>query len=122
MFPDGPEIARDRDVFLLAFLVVLWDEGPWQGERAELLDMVRAGLRRLLEAPETALAAVRADRVPGSPHEALAAEIVKAAEEIAVRAPWLWLETLFIIESALAGPQWFETAFEGNVIPLDTMP
>lgn len=121
MFAGGRELVRDRDVFLLAVVVVLWDEGPWRGEGTELLDMVGAGLRRLYDAPDAVLAAVWADCVPSSTHEALAAEIVTAAEEIAVRAPWLWLEVLFIIENALAGPQWFETAFEVKVIPTDTM-
>lgn len=121
LVPGGPEVARNRDVVLLAVLVVLWDKGPWRGEGAQLLDLIRAGLRRLHEAPDAVLAAVRADRVPGSAHQALAVEVVTAAEEIAVRAPWLWLEALFVVESALAGPQWFETAFEVKVIPADTM-
>ena len=121
MFAGGPELAREQDVILLATMAVLWDEGPWRGEEAELLDMVRVGLRRLFEAPETLLAAVRADRTPSSPYEVFAAEIITAAEEIAGRAPWLWLEALFVIESAIAGPQWFETAFEVTVIPTDTL-
>lgn len=119
MFAGGPELAREQDVFLLAALVVLWNEGPWQGDRVRLFGVVQGGLRRLFEAPETLLAAVRADRTPRSPHESFAAEVVTAAEEIAVRAPWLWLEALFVVESAIAGPQWFETAFEVTVIPTD---
>lgn len=121
MFAGGPELVREQDVFLLAALVVLWDEGPWQGDRAKLFGMVQAGLRRLFEAPETILAAIQADRTPSSPHETIAAEVLTAVEEIAMRAPWLWLEALFVIESAIAGPQWFDTAFEVRMIPSGDM-
>ncbi|TNC49567.1 hypothetical protein FHG66_10635 [Rubellimicrobium rubrum] len=121
MFAAGPELAREQDVFMLATLAVLWDEGPWRGDRAALFGVVQAGLRRLHETPETVLRAVRADRTPGSPHKAVAAEILAAAEEIVAWAPWLWLEALFVVENALAGPQWFDTAFEVTAIPTDTL-
>ncbi|MGB3555463.1 MAG: hypothetical protein WBA25_12580 [Jannaschia sp.] len=117
MFAGGPELARDRDVFLLAIMVVVWDTGPWQGDGAALLALVETGLRRLRDDPAAALAAVRADIVPGGPHAALAAEIATAADEIASRAPWLWLDVLFLLENARAGPQWFEHAFEVRIIP-----
>ncbi|WP_299656738.1 hypothetical protein [uncultured Jannaschia sp.] len=121
MYAGGPEIARDRDVFLLAVMVVLWDAGPWRGDNVQLLEKVRAGLRKLYDDPAAALAPVRADRVEGKSYLAAAIEIVTVAEEIAARAPWLWLEVLFVIENALAGPQWFAHAFEVKVIPTKDM-
>lgn len=121
MFSGGAEIARDRDVFLLAVMVAIWDMGPWQGGNIELLETVQAGLWKLYDDPKATLAPVQADRIPNGPHAAAATEIVTAAAEIAARAPWLWLEVLFVIENALAGPQWFEHAFEVKVIPTGDM-
>ena len=109
-------------MFLLAVMVAIWDEGPWRGEGVELIALVATRLRGLYDDPAVALSAVRADRIPGSPHETLATEVVTAAEEIAVRAPWLWLDVLSILENALVGPQWFEQAFEVKVIPPGEMP
>lgn len=117
MFAGGRNVARERDAFLLGVMVAIWEQGPWRGEAVALLALVATRLRGLYDDPALALSAVRADRVPGSPHEALAAEVVTSAEEIAVRAPWLWLDVLAILENALAGPQWFEHAFEAKAIP-----
>lgn len=117
MFSGGPENARDRDVFLLALRVGLWDKGPWKSETMALLEMMRGGLRRLYDDPAAALAQVQSDRIPGGSYAVPATEIVMAAQEIADRAPWLWLEVLFVVENALAGPRWFEHAFEVRVIP-----
>ncbi len=86
------------------------------GTGSRVADHGADGLHRLYDDAADALAAVRADRVLGSPHKAPATEIVMAAE-IASRAPWLWLEVLFVMENALAGPQWLENSFEVEVIP-----
>ena len=64
---------------LLALALTLWGKGSWQGEAAESLALVQGGLLRLLENTAAALWEVRADRIPGSPHEALTTEIVTAA-------------------------------------------
>ncbi len=122
MFAGVPGIDRDRDVFLLAVMVAIWDEEPWKGKGLDLLALVRTRLRRLYDDPAAALSAVRADLVPGAPHAASAGEIITAAEEIAARAPWLWLEALFAIENALSGPREFEHAFELKIIPSGDMP
>ncbi|MBP1806913.1 hypothetical protein [Rubellimicrobium aerolatum] len=119
LFDGASGLGRERDLVLLALMVALWDEGPWQGEQAALLALVRGGLLRLLADPAVALQGVRIDRHSISPHAALATEILTAAEEIATRAPWLWLEALFVVENALTGPQWFDTASEVMILPTD---
>ena len=73
--------------------------------------------RKLYEAPRSVLAPVRANLGPRCRHRALATELVTAADEIAARAPWLWLDMLFVVENAFSGAQFFGKAFEVTASP-----
>lgn len=108
----APQATRERDTFLLALMTVAWGKGRWVSSGPELLAAAAAQLRRLHETPAEAVAEVRADVSDPGPTGELAFEVVEIAEEVSTRAPWLWLETLFIVENWIAGPQWFAQAFE----------
>lgn len=116
LFAAAPAATRDRDTVLVALMVLAWDKGKWEGDITRLLAALAGQLRVLYDAPNKALTAVQADT--GDPDlGAVATEMVHAAEEISARAPWLWLEALFIVENWITGPQFYEHAFEVKVIP-----
>lgn len=118
-FAMAPQLTRERDAFLLALLL-----DGWSGERfatqTELSTGAAVQLRRLYEDPSGALATVRADFPELGATGEFAHELAGAAEEVCVATPWLWLETLFIVENWNAGQQWFDHAFEVEEVSRQT--
>lgn len=107
-FALAPKAARERDLFYVALASAGWGQGSQARTGPELNQIAAAQLRSIYEAPAEALAGVRAD----APAHPAAAELVAIADEVSERAPWLWLEALFIVENWITGPQWFHHAFE----------
>ena len=112
----APAATRERDTLLLALMVLGRDKGKWKTDVDGLLTALVVQLRTLYAAPGDALGAVRAD-IQDPIHGAAATEMVNAVEEISQRAPWLWLEVLFIVENWAEGGKFFDKAFKVKVIP-----
>lgn len=114
-FALAPELTRERDALYLALLTGRWGRvGLVTG--TELSSQAAGQLRRLFEAPDEALAETRESFSELGPSSELAHALVEIGEEVSARAPWLWLETLFIVENWITGPRWFDHAFEVQTI------
>lgn len=114
-FALAPELTRERDALYLALLTGRWGRvGLVTG--TELTADAAGQLRRLYEASDEALTAARDSFPELGPTAELAHELVEIGEEVSARAPWLWLETLFIVENWITGPQWYDHAFEVQTI------
>ena len=113
MFALAPEQQRDRDALLLALVIDAWGRGTCVIGMGELQESAAVQLRRLYSDPEAALAQLRSElsEPTGDSGGDLAVEVVSIVQEVAARAPWLWLETLFIVENWIGGPQYFGHAF-----------
>lgn len=108
-FAAAPRKAQERNVFLLALLTRNWGRTQVFDDPMVLNKAVAAQLRLLYCQPDRALAAVRKDAAT----DRQAACLANVADELtnAVARP-LFLETLFITENWITGPQHFEHAFE----------
>lgn len=113
-FAAAPEATRERDAFLLALATAGWGKGARRMDNAKLLREVAAQLRALHAGERTALTSIRADMSARGPDGARARELVAIAEEVSERAPWVWLEALFIVENWITGPKFFRHAFEAR--------
>ena len=119
LFALAPDERRHRDVLLLSLIVFGWDQHDRAGPVEEVLASAAAQCRRFYSAPIGATETVRSDQASATPSGSLALELVSIIDEVAARAPWLWLETLFIVENWIAGPQWFDHAFSIETAPKD---
>lgn len=111
-----PRAKRECDAFLLAVTTLFWGWGDRPIEGSELLAEIGVQLRRLYEAPQDALKAIQADTSSSGSDGARVRELNGIAEEMSARASWVWLEALFIVESAIAGQQFFNHAFNVETI------
>lgn len=118
-FALAPEKQRERDLFQLALTLEVLAGGPdaLQSPSA-LLRQTREQLWRLYCEPAGVLRALDFERNQSVSGGEAAQELYETAGEIAARAPWLWLEALFLVENWISGPQWFEHAFELEARPM----
>lgn len=106
----APGATRQRAVFLLALTTQNWGRKQMvQTSAAELSKLAATQLRLLYDDPEAALAAVQKDAGTTK----LAKYLADAGREIATETGRpLLLETLYIAENWITGPQHFAHAFE----------
>ncbi|TPE48409.1 hypothetical protein [Amaricoccus solimangrovi] len=116
-FVMAPGSERARDAFLVALATSGWGKGTRRLDNARLLAEIARQLRRLRADPRKALASVRKDVMDRGADGAHARELVAIAGEVSERAPWIWLETLFIVENWITGPKFFHHAFEVRSMP-----
>jgi len=106
-FALAPSYTRERDAFLVAVIGATWGKGNRPTDKA-LLATITDELRSLYVTPNAALGSLRRE----DRSNFLAARLVAMADEVSKLDPSLWLETLFLAESWLAGPQVFEHPVE----------
>ena len=106
-FALAPSYTRERDAFLVAVIGETWGKGNQPTSKA-LLAVIIDELRSLYVTPGTALESLRGQ----DPSNFVAARIVAMADEVTRLDPSLWLETMYLAESWLAGPQVFEHPVE----------
>jgi len=106
-FALAPSYTRERDAFLVAVIGATWGKGNRPTDKT-LLAAIIGELRSLYVTPGAALGSLRRE----DRSNFLAARLVAMADEVSRLDPSLWLETLFLAESWLAGPQVFEHPVE----------
>lgn len=99
-FALAPE-AKERAAF--TFASMLAGSRSAEGDYREHLKAVAGLLRRI------ALAA------PGDLIEGVSKDNASMINELSDHAPWIWLEVLVVVENWIAGPQWFDNAFEVEI-------
>ena len=107
-FALAPKATRERDAFHLALLLASPGPGASQRDPATLYRIAAAQLRAMYERPDATLTRMRVPAI----EDRAAARLIAMAEGVSRSCPWLWLETLIIVENWIAGPQWFDHAFE----------
>ena len=90
--------AKERVAF--AFASMLAGSASLEGDYHEHLKAVAERLRRIAQA------------VPGAPIAGVSEDSASVIARVNEQAPWIWLEALVVVENWIAGPQWFDHAFE----------